>query len=78
MTDSLGILFATRNGLIIHGCKMNELLIQKQPSRGVLRKMCSENTQQIYRRTPMSKCDIVISINLPKCNFNKVAKNTFS
>ena len=29
----------------------------KQPSRGVPRKRCSENMQQIYRRTPMSKCD---------------------
>ena len=37
--------------------------IQKQPSRGVLRKSCSENMQEIYRRTPM-----------PKCDFNKVAK----
>ena len=36
--------------------------VQKQPSRGVLRKRCSENMQQMYRRTPMSKCD-----------FNKVA-----
>ena len=35
---------------------------QKQTSRGVLRKRCSENIQQIYRRTPM-----------PKCDFNKVA-----
>ena len=35
---------------------------QKQPSRGVLRKRCSENMQQIYMRTPM-----------PKCDFNKVA-----
>ena len=35
---------------------------QKQPSRGVLRKSCSENMPQIYRRTPM-----------PKCDFNKVA-----
>ena len=25
---------------------------QKQPSRGILRKRCSENRQQIYRRTP--------------------------
>ena len=33
----------------------------KQPSRG--RKMWSENMQQIYRRTPMYKCDL-----------NKVAK----
>ena len=37
--------------------------MQKQPSRGVLMKRCSEIMQQIYRRTPMSKCD-----------FNKVAK----
>ena len=37
---------------------------QKQPSRGVLSKRCSENMQQIYRRTPM-----------PKCDFNKVACN---
>ena len=36
--------------------------IQKQPSRGVHRKRCSENMQQIYWRTPM-----------PKCDFNKVA-----
>ena len=35
---------------------------QKQPSRGVLKKRCSENIQQIYRRRPM-----------PKCDFNKVA-----
>ena len=38
------------------------LELQKQPPRGVLIKMCSENMQQIYRRTPM-----------PKCYFNKVA-----
>ena len=35
---------------------------QKQPSRGVLRKMGSENMQQIYGRTPV-----------PKSDFNKVA-----
>ena len=35
---------------------------QKHPSRGVLRKKCSVNMQQIYRRTPM-----------PKYDFNKVA-----
>ena len=34
----------------------------KQPPGGVLKKRCSENMQQIYRRTPM-----------PKCDFNKVA-----
>ena len=36
--------------------------LQKQPSRG-LKKRCSENMQQIYRRTPMLTCD-----------FNKVPK----
>ena len=36
----------------------------KQPSRGVLRKRCSQSIQQIYRRAPMLKC-----------NFNKVARN---
>ena len=40
--------------------------IQKQPPRGVSRKRRSENMQQIYRRTPMSKCD-----------FNKVAKQLY-
>ena len=39
---------------------------QKQPSKGVFRKRCSENMQQIYRRAPM-----------PKCDFNKVAKHIF-
>ena len=36
--------------------------VQKQPPRCVLNKRCSGNMQQIYRRTPM-----------PKCDFNKVA-----
>ena len=35
---------------------------QKQPSRGILGKRCTENIQQIFRRQPM-----------PKCDFNKVA-----
>ena len=30
---------------------------QKQFSSGVLMKRCSENVQQIYKRTPMSNCD---------------------
>ena len=40
-------------------------LLQKQMKKvgkGVPRKRCSENMQQIYRRTPM-----------PKCDFDKVA-----
>ena len=27
--------------------------LQKQPSRGILKKSCSENMQQIYRRTTL-------------------------
>ena len=41
-------------------------VIQKQPFRGVLRKRCSKNVQQIHKRTPMSKCD-----------FSKVAKHEY-
>ena len=37
---------------------------QKQPSKCVIKKRCSENMQQIYRRTPM-----------PKCDFNNVVSN---
>ena len=43
--------------------------LQKQPSRGVLKKRCSENMQQIYRRTPMPKCDF----NKLLCNFIETA-----
>ena len=41
-------------------------IFQKQRSRGVLRKRYSENMLQIYRRTPMTKCD-----------FKKVAKQLY-
>ena len=40
--------------------------MQKEPSRGVFKKRYSKNMQQIYRRTPMLKCD-----------FNKVAKQLY-
>ena len=43
--------------------KDNLKCFQKQPFAGVLSKQYSENLQQIYRRTLM-----------PKCYFNKVAK----
>ena len=38
-------------------------LLLEQPSGGVPGKKYSENMQQIYKRTPM-----------PKCDFNKVAR----
>ena len=37
--------------------------LQKQPPRDVPRKKCSDNMQQIYRRTPMQKL---------LCNFNEI------
>ena len=37
--------------------KKTKSSIQKQPSRGTLRKRCSENMQQIYRRITMPKCE---------------------
>ena len=42
---------------------MGDISLKKQPSIGVIRKRCSEYIHQIYRRTPM-----------PKCDFNKAAK----
>ena len=40
------------------GTKVTQCFIQKQPSRGVFRKRCSENMQQIYRIKPMPKRDL--------------------
>ena len=51
-----------KGSLKVYLGNINPIMSEKQPSRGVLRKRCSENRQQIYRRTLM-----------PKCNFNKVA-----
>ena len=45
---------------------MNLKLLQKQPFRDILEESCSKNMQQIYRGTPM-----------PKCDFNKVAKQLY-
>ena len=42
--------------------KFLEVFLQKQQSRGFLKKRCAKNMQQIYRITPM-----------PECNFSKVA-----
>ena len=40
---------------------------EEQPSRGVLRKRCSENIQQIYKGTLM-----------PKCDFNNIFRTPFT
>ena len=51
---------------IIHACFGNFKYMQKQPTRGILKKRCSENMQQIYRKSLMLKCD-----------FSKVAKQLY-
>ena len=61
---------------------------QKQPSRGVLRKRCSFNMHQIYRRTPMPKCDFNVVANqlywnhtsawVFSCKLPAYFQNTFS
>ena len=39
--------------------EIEALVIQKQQPIGVPSNMCSENMHQIYRRTPMPKCDLL-------------------
>ena len=45
-------------GVIFLFCEDLEVL--KQPTRGVLRKRCFENMQQIYKRALMLKCGLNI------------------
>ena len=59
--------------------------VEKQPSSGVLRKRCSENMQQIYRRTSMPKYDFdkVVKANhtsawVFSCKFVAYFQSTFS
>ena len=49
-----------------HSYARPRLNLQKQPSRGVFKKTCCENIQQIDRKTPLRKCD-----------FNKVAMELY-
>ena len=59
-------------------------IVQQQPSRGVLRRRCSENMQQIYRKTPMPKSDFnkvafqFTSTSVFSCKFAAYFQNTFS
>ena len=56
------------------GYFFNELRVsfklQKQPSRGVFKKRCSENMQPIYKKTPIPKCDF----KKLTCNFIEIAR----
>ena len=66
-------MYISKSGLCeIQNCSsralhLNVLMqLKKQASRGVLRKRCSENMQQIYMRTAM-----------PKCDFNNIFRTPF-
>ena len=54
--------------------------LQKQPTRGVLRKICSENKQQIYSKRPIPKCDfnMLTSTWVFSCKHAVHFQNTFS
>ena len=41
-------------------CDKSIRILQKQPSRGVPWKRCSENMQQIYSRIPMPQCETTL------------------
>ena len=51
--------------------------IQKQPPRGVLKKRCSEDMQQIYRRSPMPKCEIALRHGCSPANLLNVFRTHF-
>ena len=66
MTASLKEVFQNEAGMgIVYSSGSIYMIYTEAALRGVLRKSCSENIQQIYRRTPMTKCE-----------FSKVAKAT--
>ena len=48
--------------------KLHFLRSEKQPSIGALKSRCSENMQQIYRRTPMPKCTHALMLLVSQAN----------
>ena len=63
-SESLNLMVEMSKGMVKISVRKT---IKKQPSRGVIKKRCSENMQQIYRRTPIPKYDF----NKLLCNFLK-------
>ena len=75
-------------GLFVNIMRYGSELEHKQPSRDVLTKRCFENMRQIYRRTPLRKCDFnKVALQLYRnrtsawvfyCKFAAYFQNTFS
>ena len=84
------IVFGMGRTFILKGLttKTRKYELQKQPFRDVLKKNCSENMQQIYRRTPMPRYDLnKVALQLYwnrtstwvfSCKFAAVFQNTFT
>ena len=49
----------------------------KQSPRGSLKQRCSENMQQIYRRTPMPKCDFALQHGCSPVNLLHIFRTPF-
>ena len=71
-----------RNDVCLVFLSLWKSILHKQPSRGVVRKRCFENTQQIYRRIPMPKCDfnkvVLLKSHFGMGKFAAYFQNTFS
>ena len=63
--------YLKRLGHSISTILLHFIKFQKQPSKGVLRKSCSESIQQIYRRIPMRKCEQKRYLNNVTKQFSK-------
>ena len=50
---------------MLTACNYSISWLSEQPSRGSLKKRCSENLQQIYRKTPMPKWKFKLEIRTP-------------
>ena len=52
---------------INNSIRVKFILVQKQPPRGVLKKRCSENMHQIYKRTPIFPEHLFLGTPLGGC-----------
>ena len=68
----------TSSGLIkLAYAKEIQLNYKASPSKGALRKKCSKNMQQIYRRTPMLKCDFALRHGYSPVNLLHIFRTSF-
>ena len=81
LTNRINILYGRALGLFCLDfwtsfCKLLQMNEQKQPSRGILRKSCSENMQQIYR-LQSNFIEIALWHGCSPVNFLHICKTSF-